>query len=98
MSAESKSTGALVANDLANRCAETTQRAFLEYQARFNAITRRARELFLARDWAASFDDAADRLHFYNDVLDDLTDRIKDLMGAHLKKHQAWARTKLFYS
>ena len=89
---------ALASSRLAARCAETAHHAFLEYQARFNAITRRARELFLARDWIASFDDAAERLHFYNDVLDDLTGQIKDLMGAHLKEHRAWARTKLVYS
>ena len=98
MSARTESIGAPVTSDLAVRCAKTTQQAFLEYQARFNAITQRARELFLARDWVTSFDDAAERLRFYNDVLDDLTDRIKNLMGVHLKEHKAWARTKLTYS
>jgi len=98
VSARTESIGAPVTSDLAVRCAKTTQQAFLEYQARFNAITQRARELFLARDWVTSFDDAAERLRFYNDVLDDLTDRIKNLMGVHLKEHKAWARTKLTYS
>jgi len=106
LSGKSKSTGKRVTNDspslpssrLAARCAETAHQAFLEYQARFNAITQRARELFLARDWVGSFKDAAERLHCYNDVLDDLTGRIKDLMGAQLKEHRAWAETKLAYS
>jgi isocitrate dehydrogenase kinase/phosphatase len=83
---------------LAARCAEIAQQAFFDYQARFNAITRRARERFLARDWAGSFDDAAERLHFYNDVLDGLTSRIRELMGARLPEHSIWTGTKAVYS
>jgi isocitrate dehydrogenase kinase/phosphatase len=83
---------------LAARCAEIAQQAFFDYQTRFNAITRRARERFLARDWAGSFDDAAERLHFYNDVLDGLTSRIRELMGARLLEHSIWTGTKAVYS
>jgi len=43
---------------LAALCAETVQRAFLEYEERFRAITLRARERFLARDWQGSYADA----------------------------------------
>ena len=75
---------ALTDSRLAARCAETAQQAFFDYQTRFNAITERARERFLARDWAGSFDDAAERLHFYNDVLDGLTSRIRELMEVSL--------------
>ena len=83
---------------LAARCAEIAQQAFFDYQTRFNAITRRARERFLARDWAGSFDDAAERLHFYNDVLDGLTSRIRKLMGARLPEHSIWTGIKAVYS
>jgi isocitrate dehydrogenase kinase/phosphatase len=83
---------------LAARCAEIAQQAFFDYQTRFNAITRRARERFLARDWAGSFDDAAERLHFYNDVLDGLTSRVRKLMGARLPEHSIWTGTKAVYS
>ena len=83
---------------LAARCAEIAQQAFFDYQTRFNAITRRARERFLARDWAGSFDDAAERLHFYNDVLDGLTSRIRKLMGSRLPEHSIWSGTKAVYS
>jgi len=83
---------------LAARCAEIAQQAFFDYQTRFNAITRRARERFLARDWARSFDDAAERLHFYNDVLDGLTSRIRELMGPRLPEHSIWTGTKAVYS
>ena len=83
---------------LAARCAEIAQQAFFDYQTRFNAITRRARERFLARDWAGSFDDAAERLHFYNDVLDGLTSRIRKLMGARLPERSIWTGIKAVYS
>jgi isocitrate dehydrogenase kinase/phosphatase len=52
----------------------------------------------LARDWAGSFDDAAERLHFYNDVLDGLTSRIRELMGARLHERNIWAGIKAVYS
>ena len=83
---------------LAAHCAETALQAFVDYQERFNIITRRARDRFLARDWTGSFDDAAERLHFYNDVLDSLTSRIRELMGARLPKRSIWAGIKAVYS
>ena len=89
---------ALTDSRLAARCAEIAQQAFFDYQTRFNAITRRARERFLARDWAGSFDDAAERLHFYNDVLDGLTSRIRKLMGGRLPERSIWAGIKAVYS
>jgi isocitrate dehydrogenase kinase/phosphatase len=89
---------ALTDSRLAACCAETALEAFLDYQTRFNAITRRARERFLVRDWAGSFDDAAERLHFYNDVLDDLTARIRKLMAARLPERNIWAGIKAVYS
>jgi isocitrate dehydrogenase kinase/phosphatase len=89
---------ALTDSRLAARCAETAQQAFFDYQTRFNAITERARERFLARDWAGSFDDAAERLRFYNDVLDGLTSRIRELMGVRLSERSIWMGVKAVYS
>jgi isocitrate dehydrogenase kinase/phosphatase len=89
---------ALTDSRLAARCAETALEAFFDYETRFNTITLRARERFLARDWAGSFDDAAERLHFYNDVLDDLTSRIRKLMGARLPERSIWTGIKAVYS
>jgi hypothetical protein len=45
---------ALTDSRLAARCAEIALQAFFDYQTRFNAITRRARERFLTRDWAGA--------------------------------------------
>jgi isocitrate dehydrogenase kinase/phosphatase len=48
---------------LAALCAQKAQQAFLDYRERFQLITRRARERFLARDFAGTYADAAERLH-----------------------------------
>jgi isocitrate dehydrogenase kinase/phosphatase len=89
---------ALTDSRLAARCAETAQQAFFNYQTRFNAITQRARERFLARDWVGSFNDAAERLRSYNDVLDSLTNRIRELMGVRLPERSIWMGIKAVYS
>ena len=89
---------ALTDSRLAARCAETALEAFSNYETRFNAITGRACERFLARDWAGSFNDAAERLHCYNDVLDSLTSRIRKLMGARWSERSIWTGIKAVYS
>jgi isocitrate dehydrogenase kinase/phosphatase len=83
---------------LAALCAQTVQRAFLDYQERFHAITRRARERFLARDWTGTYADAAARLHLYGSVLDDLRIYIEDLMGSRLGERSVWTAIKAVYS
>jgi isocitrate dehydrogenase kinase/phosphatase len=93
-----KDSSGLTDSRLAAHCAETALEAFFDYQTRFDAITRRARERFLTRDWAGSFDDAAERLHFYNDVLDGLTSHIRELMGARLQERNIWTGIKAVYS
>ena len=55
---------------LAALCAEEAQKAFRDYEARFDEITRRGRDRFLARDWRGGHDDAAERLQLYSRVLD----------------------------
>jgi isocitrate dehydrogenase kinase/phosphatase len=94
----SKDSSGLTDSRLAARCAEMALEAFSDYQTRFDAITRRARERFLTRDWAGSFDDAAERLHFYNDVLDGLTSHIRELIGARLHERNIWTGIKAVYS
>ncbi len=83
---------------LAALCAEETRKALGDYEARFDEITRRARERFLARDWNGSYEDAAERLRLYSRVLDGLTNRVKELMGARLNERAVWRATKAVYS
>jgi isocitrate dehydrogenase kinase/phosphatase len=66
--------------------------------ARFDEITQRARDRFLARDWHGSYNDAAERLHLYSRVLDGLTNRVESLLGARLRERSVWQATKAVYS
>src|SRR4051812_36294014 len=83
---------------LAALCAEETRQARDEYEARFDEITRRARDRFLARDWRGSYEDAAERLRLYSVVLDGLTNRVEALMGPRLRTRALWSATKAVYS
>jgi isocitrate dehydrogenase kinase/phosphatase len=83
---------------LAALCAGQTRLAFLEYQNRFEEITERARERFLARDWAGNYADAAERLHLYTRILNHLTSSIQELMGTRFQDRAVWVATKAVYS
>ena len=83
---------------LASLCAQTAHHAFLDYQKRFHAITGRARARFLARDWTGAFTDAAERLHLYGAVMDDLRREIGSLMEERLSERSVWRAIKAVYS
>jgi isocitrate dehydrogenase kinase/phosphatase len=94
----SSSAAALTDSRLAALCAEEARNAFRDYVARFDEITQRARDRFLARDWHGSYNDAAERLHLYSRVLDGLTNRVESLLGARLRERSIWQATKAVYS
>jgi isocitrate dehydrogenase kinase/phosphatase len=83
---------------LASLCAQAAHRAFLDYEARFRAITQRARERFIARDWRKSYADATERLHLYTNVLSNLTAEVELLMGPRLNDRNVWTAIKAVYS
>jgi isocitrate dehydrogenase kinase/phosphatase len=83
---------------LATLCAEEARNAFRDYAARFDEITRRARDRFLARDWRGGYNDAVERLHLYGNVLANLTTQITDLMGPRLRERNVWTAIKAVYS
>src|SRR5881398_2010587 len=90
--------GDLTDSRLAALCAETVRRAFLEYEERFRAITLRARERFLARDWQGSYADAAERLRLYARQMETLTEQFKKIMGTRLSERSVWTGMKAVYS
>ena len=89
---------ALTDSRLAALCAKEIAEAFRQNETRFDEITRRARDCFLARDWRGSFDDAAARLRVYSDVLDQLMPQLTRLMDERLHKHPVWCAIKAVYS
>src|SRR3954465_10327722 len=82
---------------LAAVCAEAARDALVEYEARFDEITRRARDRFLKRDWRGSTDDASERLKLYSAVADRLTSQIEGLMGSRLRGRSIWPAMKAVY-
>jgi len=97
-STASSESSALTDSRLAALCAGTVQRAFLDYDEQFHGITLRARERFLARDWRASYADAAERLHLYGREMAKLAEQIKDALGARLRERSVWTGMKAAYS
>jgi len=83
---------------LAALCANAVYGAFLNYQAEFSTITRRATDRFLRRDWPEAYADAAERLRLYGQVLDELVATIHRLMGDRLDDRSIWTATKAVYS
>lgn len=94
----SSESSALTDSRLAALCAGTVQRAFLDYDEQFHAITLRARDRFLARDWRGSYADAAERLHLYAREMEELTKQIKDALRARLCVRSVWTGMKAAYS
>jgi isocitrate dehydrogenase kinase/phosphatase len=89
---------ALTDSRLAALCANAAYRAFLSYQAEFHAITGRAVNRFLRRDWSGAYADAAERLGLYGRVLNELVVAVHGLMGNRLEKKPIWAAIKAVYS
>lgn len=83
---------------LATLCSEQVRLCFLDYQAAFEEISRRARQRFLDRDWRGSFADASERLHIYNARLDTLVETVRELMGKRLHERHVWMAIKAVYS
>ena len=94
----SSESAALTDSRLAALCAGTVHRAFLDYDEHFHAITLRARERFLGRDWGKSYADAAERLHLYGREMEVLTKQIKEIMGRRLRERTIWTAMKAVYS
>ena len=91
-------TKALTDSRLAALCANAVYRSFLGFHAEFRAITRRARDRFLSRDWPGANADAGERLGLYGRVLDSLVEEVRDLMSNRLQERTLWAACKAVYS
>ncbi len=62
----------------------------VEYQAEFNAVTRRARARFETRDWQGSQDDATARLDLYGEVLERVAAALLQLLGRSFTSVPLW--------
>ena len=67
--------------DLAHATATCIRDGFLDYHARFAAITRRARQRFEQRDWMAARDDAVERIELYDLCVGECMARLQAIAG-----------------
>lgn len=80
------------------RCAQQVVEAFLQYNARFRAITRRAPERFAARDWHAAQDDAVERIDLYDLCVNETVKALEQSLGTEVRRHELWVEVKRHFS
>lgn len=71
---------------------------FETYQARFKAITGRARRRFEARDWHGAQRDAVERLDLYAQVIGQVVQSLRDRLQGRVRSRSLWARMKSRYA
>jgi len=71
--------------------------AFLDYNARYSDITRRARRRFERRDWKHARVDAAARIDLYDVCVRETLDRLERLLDERLRSRALWAAIRNEY-
>jgi isocitrate dehydrogenase kinase/phosphatase len=82
----------------AGRCAQQVVEAFLDYNARFRAITRRAPERFVARDWHAAQQDAVERIDLYEQRVAETIRALEQALGSDVRRREFWAEVKRHFA
>jgi len=75
---------------IAQVCAQELREGFADYNARFRAITQRARKHFEARDFAAAHADTVARLELYEVCVAAATRRLEQLLGTRRGDRALW--------
>ena len=96
MASESNHTAA--ANDLALACATAIRDAFVDYDARFDAVTRRAQRRFEQRDWAGSREDAVERIELYDRCVAEISNALDARLGEHAHDRDLWSAIRDRYA
>jgi isocitrate dehydrogenase kinase/phosphatase len=72
--------------------------AFVEYNAEFRAITRRAPFRFDSRDWKGSQRDAVERIELYERFVARTVAELKALLGSQAQDRELWMRIRADFS
>lgn len=83
---------------LANLVAQSIYDAFAMYQMAFKEHTRQARLLFEARDWRQAQGNARARLDLYRQVVDELENAVRQMLGDRVQSKLVWTSAKAVYS
>ena len=80
------------------RCAQQVVEAFLHYNARFRAITRRAPVRFAARDWHASQQDAVERIDLYEQSVLEAIQALELTLRQDVRRRELWIEVKRHFA
>jgi isocitrate dehydrogenase kinase/phosphatase len=80
------------------RCAQQVIEAFLHYNTRFRAITRRAPERFIARDWHAAQQDAVERIDLYDQCVRETIRALELALGEEVRRREVWIEVKRHFA
>ena len=80
------------------RGADVIQHSFDEFQTRFRAITRRAKERFESRDWDGIRRDTVKRLGLQPLAVGETFEALQDQIGDQISDRQLWPSMKEAYS
>lgn len=83
---------------LAIDAAELLRDRFADYNSRFRAITRRARQRFERRDWPGAREDARERIALYDRCVAETSDATAALLGPRAADKALWAGIKHHYA
>ncbi len=83
---------------LARSSAADIRDRFADYNARFRAITQRARRRFEARDWAGRRDDAVERIELYDRCVAETTAHLEDKLGPRVADKALWNSIRDHYA
>ena len=83
---------------LAEACAIAIRDAFADYHRRFAGITRRARDHFERRDWAAGRADAVARIELYDRCVLEITRALAGHLGDHAGNRALWTQVRDRYA
>jgi isocitrate dehydrogenase kinase/phosphatase len=82
----------------AGQIAQLVVGAFLRYNAEFREITRRARQHFVARDWAAAQADAVERLGLYDRHVRMAVEELRVLHGGASDDVELWRNARRHFA
>ncbi len=80
--------------DIAPLAARRIASAFVEYNAEFRAITRRAPVRFDSRDWKGGQRDAVERIELYERFVTRAVTEMKTLLGGQAEDRDLWRRIR----
>ncbi len=80
------------------RCAQQVVEAFLNYNARFRAITRRAPGRFLQRDWHAGQQDAVERIDLYELAVAEMITALEYSLQQDVRRREFWVEVRRHFA